>query len=178
MRLKYPVIFFYGSLRNPSIATISTLRGLHEAHLTPPRPTNLTDQSFTARAILPTHDSPPLSPDLYVTDQVAALMLCPALPVGASSLTFSQTSTYQNNRNSVCMYLQPFQSLSHVPTPPIITQPRTGQRTKRNQLNSKKISCSFGTSPLHLLCPLIQCNNCGPITKTLRAHSTRNNWPV
>ena len=50
------------------------LRGLHEAHLTPPRPTNLPNQSFTARAILPTHDSLSLGHDLYVTDQVAALM--------------------------------------------------------------------------------------------------------
>ena len=152
------------------------LRALHKDHVTPPRSTHPTHQTFTARTILPTHGSSPFNHDLYVTDQVAALMLCPVLPVGASSLTFSQAATYQNNHYTVDMHLQPFRSLSHVPTPPITTQPRTIRRTKRHQLNIRKISCPFGTSPLHLLCPLTQCKNFGLVTKTLRAHAARDNW--
>ena len=107
------------------------IRSLHQDHLTPPRPTHFTHRTFTARAILPTQGSSSLSHNLYVTDQVAVLMLCPALPVGDSALTFSQAASHQNSRYTVDLLLQPFRSLSHVPAPPIKTQTRRSQHTKR-----------------------------------------------
>ena len=103
-------------------------------------------------------------------------MLCPALTIGASSLTFSEAASYHPDSHSFDLLLQPFISRQHIPTPPIATQIRRTQYTFRRQSQAHKISCPFGASITHLLCPLSGCKHCGPVTRSLRAHAATSDW--
>ena len=148
------------------------LESLHREHLTPPRPTDIPHNEFTSRQILPTSGTHSLTHDLFVSDQIAGLMLCPTLSLGSSSLTFAQAASWRDGQFTVDIFLQPFISSLHIRHPPIKTHTPRPQRRR----GKPSLSCPFGSTPLRLICSLSHCRNCNRTTKTLRAHALANDW--
>ena len=96
-------------------------------------------------------------------------MLSSLLSLGSSSLTFAQAAKDRDGQPTVSVYLQPYDSLSHVPQTPIMFHPPRSHNTHTKH----KKSCPFGSTPLQALCPLNHCRNCSTHTKDLRAQSLK-----